>query len=80
MAFPMPSESAAETAGASDDATPADRPVGGGLRLATTEGNAEPTALAPVPATTPAPESDDDKPPEPPVGGGGPRPALKRIK
>jgi len=74
MAFPMPSESAAETAGESDDGAPADRPAGGGLRLATTEGHAEPAVA------TPARESDEDKPPEPPAGGGGPRPALKRIK
>jgi len=74
MAFPMPSESAAETAGASDDGAPPDRPAGGGLRLATTEGSAEPAAAAP------AGESEEDKPPEPPAGGGGPRPALKRIK
>jgi len=75
MAFPMPSEASAETAGDAGDAAPAEpRPAGGGLRLASTDGTPE--------ADAPAASDDAPKPPEPPEPptGGGPRPALKRIK
>lgn len=81
MAFPAPTEVHTPTASDVAEASPAaaERPApasGGGLRLASTDGQ-------PQQATTPdAPEGEPgDSPttPEPPAPGGG-RPSLKRIK
>ncbi len=79
MAFPMPTESTggrdAELA-LVPEAGGSDRPVttGGGLRLASADGDATPSVDQGVDAS----DGEPTPPPEPPVGGG--RPSLKRIK
>jgi stringent starvation protein B len=73
MAFPAPTEAHTPSEGPADgdEAAPVERaPTGGGLRLASTDGQREDTAQ---------PAEADDTPPEPPAPGGG-RPSLKRIK
>ena len=81
MAFPMPTEgSGADAAGESDEAAaPVERPVGGGLRLASTEGSLAEPAPSPAPGAADGATDGPTEPPEPPAGGGA-RPALKRIK
>jgi stringent starvation protein B len=74
MAFPAP-----HADGAEQPATPIEaRPDGArGLRLASSDGPANKSAVAPV-VNEPV-EPGDPVPPEPPATGGG-RPALKRVK
>ncbi|HZE92535.1 MAG TPA: ClpXP protease specificity-enhancing factor [Rhizobacter sp.] len=78
MAFPMPTEAAADTAQparSGDQAPAAERPVqASGLRLASAEGSMTSVTKAPEPRAT-----GNDEPPEPPSAGGG-RPSLKRVK
>jgi stringent starvation protein B len=83
MAFPVPSElSAAGPVAAvpADAAKDETRPAGGGLRLASTDGNASSAPMRPE--SDSAAENEDSPPPEPPGAGapGAGRPALKRVK
>ena len=79
MAFPMPSDAAAGSAGLAGSAG---EPAATGLRLAPSVAVAPAPATIPgdaEPGTPPAPEGGTDG--EPPTSpGGGSRPALKRVK